>query len=143
MEQVEERSEVLRRRQREEQREKQTEEETEEQRDQSRNDLEDNGGRPGDKAGTLPRFGESKALHQTFDTKSKSTRYFKGLFGRIIIACFLFLLLFLGRMFSVNVFGQNTDSIIEEVRNNKYVESLEQKLTELFQSDKNDSQIEK
>ncbi|ABX42927.1 hypothetical protein [Lachnoclostridium phytofermentans] len=135
MEQVEEISEVLREKQREKQPEKRQ--------DQSKNDLEDNSSGLGEKAGILPRFGESRTLHQTSDSKSKSTRYFKGLFGRIIMACFLFLLLFLGRMFSVNVFGQSTDSVIKEVRYNKYVESLEQKLTDLFQSDKNDSQIEK
>lgn len=133
MEQVEEISEVLRGKQREEQ--------TEEPRDQSRNSLEGNGDELVGRTGTLPGFGESKALHQTSDIKSKSTRYFKGLFGRIIVACFLFLLLFLGRMFSVSVFDQSTDSIIKEVRNNEYVESLEQKVTDLFQSDKNDSQI--
>lgn len=134
MEQVEEISDVLRGKQREEQ--------TEEPQDQSRNSLEGNGDEQS-RTETLPRFGESKALHQTSDIKSKSTRYFKGLFGRIIVACFLFLLLFLGRMFSVNVFDQSTDSIIKEVRNNEYLESLEQKVTDLFQSDKNDSQIEK
>jgi hypothetical protein len=134
MEQVEERREVPQGKQREEQIEKQ--------RDQSKKDVEDNGSEPSD-PGTLPKFGDSRTLHQTSNSKSKSTRYFKGLFGRIILACFLFLLLFLGRMFSVNVFGQNTDSIIKEVRNNKYVESLEQKLTDLFQTEKNDSQIEK
>lgn len=115
--------------------------------EQSWNDSEDkrsDKSEPENSAGRLPKFGESRLGDHTFDHKSKSIRYFKGLFGRIIVACFLFLLLFLGRMFSVNLVDQSTESVINEVRNNKFVESLEEKLSALFEKpDNKDSEIEK
>ncbi len=145
MEQVEGRQEV----QQEDQQEK-----LEERRGRRQDDLDinserrqndaDNNRRERNDIGTLPRFGESRLQNQTSDNKSKSIRYFKGLFGRIIVACFLFLLLFLGKMFSVNVVGESTESVLEEVRNNKFVESLEKKLSDVFQkTDQSDSEIEK
>ncbi len=133
MEQVEEMKDALR--------DKRKEEQPEGRWEQSHN--EDSESELSNRAGTLPGFGEAKALHQTSDSKSKSIRYFKGLFGRIIMACLLFLLLFLGRMFSANVFGQSAESVVKEIRNNEFVEALEQKLTDIFQSDKDASQIEK
>ncbi len=147
MEQVAEKWETWQEEQREKQREKQTEELPGERKEQKFSDSEYNRKNKRElenNAGKLPKFGESRVHNQTSDQKTKSIRYFKGLFGRIIIACFLFLLLFLGRIFSVNVVGQNTESVLDEVRNNKFVESLEQKLSEVFQKSENsESEIEK
>lgn len=97
---------------------------------------------PTPKENELPRFGESKAT-QNLTGQPKSYRYLKGLFGRVIVACFLFLLLFLGRLFTVNVAGQTTDSVMKEVRNNKFVESLEQKLSDVFQKTDQDTKNDK
>lgn len=146
MEQVAEKRETWQEEHRE-QREKQTEELPKERQEQKFSDSEYNRNNKREldnNAGKLPRFGEPRVHNQMSDQKTKSIRYLKGLFGRIIIACFLFLLLFLGRIFSVNVIGQNTESVLDEVRNNKFVESLEQKLSEVFQKSENsESEIEK
>lgn len=65
------------------------------------------------------------------DLKSKKSiklQTIKGLLLRIIIACIIFILLFLGRLFSVEVFQYNTDSIIEQLQNNEWIERLEEKI---------------
>lgn len=52
----------------------------------------------------------------------------KGLLLRIILACMLFILLFLGRLLSVEVFQYNTDSIIKQLQNNEWIHYIEEKM---------------
>ncbi len=51
----------------------------------------------------------------------------KGLLLRIILACMLFILLFLGRLLSVEVFQYNTDSIIQQLQNDEWIHYIEEK----------------
>jgi hypothetical protein len=68
--------------------------------------------------------------------KKRRLQYIKGLFVRIILACAIFILLFLGNLFSVNLFDYNTDKVVIELQNNTLIESIENKLKSIFPQEK-------
>ena len=64
--------------------------------------------------------------------KKRRLQYIKGLLLRIIIACSIFILLFLGNLYSVKVFDYSTDQVMEEVQDNSIIEIIEEKLNSIF-----------
>lgn len=64
--------------------------------------------------------------------KKRRLQYIKGLLLRIIIACSVFILLFIGNLCSVKVFDYSTDQVIEEVQDNSIIEIIEEKLNSIF-----------
>jgi hypothetical protein len=51
---------------------------------------------------------------------------------RIIVACAIFILLFLGNALSVHVFDYDTKKVVTEIQNNTLIDSIEEKLKAVF-----------
>ena len=58
--------------------------------------------------------------------------YIKGLLMRIILACVIFILLFLGNLLSVNILDYDTNKVVVEIQNNSFLESIQEKLESVF-----------
>lgn len=64
--------------------------------------------------------------------RSQRKQYVKGLLLRIIVACTIFLLLFLGNLLTIEILDYNTDKVVEEIQDNSLIESIEAKFKKTF-----------
>ena len=64
--------------------------------------------------------------------KLRREKYIKGLLMRIIFACLLFILLFVGKQFSVEIGNLTTDQVIESVQDHSLVDSIQTKIQGWF-----------
>lgn len=64
--------------------------------------------------------------------KQHTGQYVKGLFVRIIIACLIFILLFVGNLFAIDIMDYHTDNVILEMKDNTIIENIEVKLKDIF-----------
>lgn len=64
--------------------------------------------------------------------KQRRLQYMKGLFVRIILACAIFILLFLANLLAVNLFDYNTEKVVIEVQDNSIIESIEERFESIF-----------
>lgn len=64
--------------------------------------------------------------------KQRRLQYIRGLFVRIILACAIFILLFLGNLLEVNLFDYDTPKVVKEIQDNSLVESIEDKFESIF-----------
>ncbi len=62
------------------------------------------------------------------DPKVVRIQRIKGLLGRIILACIIFIFLFIGRLLSLEILQYSTDSIIEQLQNNDWLDYMEEKI---------------
>lgn len=64
--------------------------------------------------------------------RAERMKRIRGLLLRIILACTIFILLSFGKLCSVELFDYNTELVIEQVENNSWMETIQQKLKALF-----------
>lgn len=64
--------------------------------------------------------------------RKRRYQYVKGLLMRIIVACAIFILLFLGNLFTVDIFDYDTKKVVNEIQNNSLMEAIETKLESIF-----------
>lgn len=70
---------------------------------------------------------------KTKNIKIRKFRRIEGFLFRIIISCIIFILLFISKHFTVDVFHYNTDKVVVQLQDNTVIESLETKIKNWFQ----------
>lgn len=74
---------------------------------------------------------------ESANKQNKTMGYTKGLLIRIIVACSIFILMFLAGKFSVKVLDYDIKDVNDEIQDNSFVEDIEAKLKSFFTKEDN------